>query len=206
MKFFLSLLAIVGVVAAIAFVYRMPIPETLGMLGFFIALIKIGYDLVEKELERRGKEEDKRERVTAEISYNPDEHEMEVRVFNPSHSKVVPLEAVQLKCLFGSEENTRWLRTTINNESREAIDLEKRKSAVFTDFSDIVDIERICRLSADNVWISISSHAGEIERIKGERIIPILERMVAEIKGQPHMTKNRPVFTADAANGVPLAR
>lgn len=186
MKYFLGLLSIVGlIVVAAAYYYRLPITETLGILGFCMALIKISYDLVEKELERRAKEEEKRERVTAEISYNPDEHQMEVRIFNPSHSKVVPLEAVQLISLFGKEEITRWLRS---NDGFQSIDLEARHSAIFTTRYDIGEIEKVSRLPPDKVWISILSHGGEIERIKGEKVIPILERMVAEILRKPPAT------------------
>ena len=152
--------------------------QLVAALGLFISAGSAAYNVYYKERERAAKEAEKRDHVTAEISYNPDEREMEVRVFNPSHSKVIALEAVQLICVVGKDEFTRWLRI---DSGLESIDLEARHSALFTAPYDIGEFEHISTLPPDKVWISIRSHEGEIERVKGEKVIPILGRMVADI-------------------------
>lgn len=185
MKLFFGMLCVVGIVFGVAVKFGFSTAETLGILGFALGLLSFWRHHVEKEIERRAEDDEKRERVTVDSSYNPDENDVNMRVFNPSHSRLLPLESVKLLSYDGNQQVTRWFRSTDGDET---VDLEPRYSVVFTFPYDLPAIESILELPVEKVHVEICSHAGEIERISGDKITPILRQISDRIRNQPGVT------------------
>jgi len=142
----------------------------------------------EKEAERKAKEEETADRVHVEASYNDGSCDLDVKILNQT-LRTIPLESVCLVSVRENEEHSRLMRAEVDEYEHESVDLESRKSVVFKDQSAIDDFELICQLPPDKVWISVNSHMAEIHRIKGEEVIPIIEKMVAKIRRNPGLAR-----------------
>jgi hypothetical protein len=153
----------------------------------------------EKEQEAKAKEEQSRERVKADLYFGSVlnggteyKHEISLRLYNPC-AFTVSIKYVFLT--YNAQTNADGRKTTtaihlfpkhfiesltatfglnaIDKDSIHGAEIATRKDIMFKTLPlEKSVIESIAQLSADDVYITINSPAGEIERIKGEEIVP----------------------------------
>ena len=158
---------------------------------------------LEKVQEKKDQEERNKEKVMAKLSLNVDGNSpgspvrvsLQVKLFNPG-PLTVPVKSVELHRQENPDVVTRIKfvtlvqfsmpiadaeagSATVTLGSTDSVVIEERREATFTLPSyPLPMLKQISDSSADKVWVSVSSHAGEICRIDGEKVIPLLRELI----------------------------
>ena len=182
--------------------------EVLGVLGFCLGVLNTAITIFVFIYKERKEANQHREKVTATVSYNvADAPEMRVEVYNPSPTLKILAEQVQLKYRGGAPAPNPQAGGFRFEHVEDAIPLRSTRPITYPDSSfttngtseEIEPLRRaefflpaqpvlssIAELPPKDVWISISSAGGEIGRIDGERVVPILRMVVHRMESGPN--------------------
>jgi len=151
--------------------------------ALLLTTVKTGYDIVEKERERKKKTEEGREKITATAKYgmwDSSGHELGVVIYNTG-SGPVSIASVECHYALGGEtkilefSNLKYQRTELVPSKHTA----KFRSGCFKD--DLLAV--MAKLPEKDIWITIETQEGEVVRVGGKDIVRALNSPPTSLLG-----------------------
>ncbi len=187
MKLVVCSLVVLMIVVGIVLSFWFSVTETLGILGFSIALLNASHNLWEKDVEKKSKEAEKQERVETTLGIGNDHNfgpVLHVKLYNPSHTKQLPIQSVTISYLWEGKDFTEPLSTYRDEEGKTIerqimVDIEPNKSRTFI-FFDSHHPGGASKSPDEKLRLTISTHAGIIKEFPAETLKPLIEMLVRE--------------------------
>lgn len=158
--------------------------KALGIGGFFLGLLNFGWNFYTSRIQRKEREDEKKEnvRVDPHIDHFKDGFVFSLKVLNKS-SFELPISSVELNVregripfdmvavhAFSHQDEDRFARSML---------LPPRTETAFYFEAPSMDrLREIGDKAPDDVWISVSTHSGEIERLDGQFVSFLLRQLV----------------------------
>jgi hypothetical protein len=163
--------------ACMVIVLLFPGPETAKVVAITALLVttaKSGYDIYEKELERRKKAEDAREKIitTAKFGiWDTSTSKLGVEIYNAGAS---PVSIASVECHYPKNGTRETLPLTNMAYMPTEIIPPKNTAKFRLDSFEIGPVTECVRLPDTDIWISIRTHEGAEFRVDGKEIARVL--------------------------------
>jgi hypothetical protein len=174
---FITGLLILLTLACMVIILLFPGPETAKVVAITALLVttaKSGYDIYEKELERRKKAEDAREKIIATAKYgiwDTSTSKLGVEIYNAGASPV-SIASVECHC---PKNGTRARLPLTNIAYMPSEIVPSKNTAKFRlDSLEIDPVTECGRLPDTDIWITIRTHEGAEFRVDGKEIARVL--------------------------------
>jgi hypothetical protein len=175
----LVLFLIVVTAAALLLILLYPSEETtkiIAITAFLISTGKTGYDIYDKERERRKKAEEGRAKITATPKYgmwDTSGRELGVVIYNAGSA---PVHIASVECHYVPTDGMGPKMLEFSNMGYKRTELlQPKHTAKFRSdhFLDEV-LASLTRMPEKNIWISIKTREGEEFRVEGKEVLAAL--------------------------------
>ena len=150
--------------------------RAIAVLGFVVATGKTGYDVWDKERERRKKSEEGKERIKATPkfdNFNTAEPELGVVIYNDG---TTPVHIESVVCRYDAADGykpTEFVLFNLDAQPSELLQPKHTTNFVFGQF-DHLDMDGMEDATDERLWIIVRSHGGGEWRIPGRDIAKVL--------------------------------
>lgn len=177
-KIIAGVLIFLTAAAVIAILY-FPSERTTNIVAVAALLVttaKAGYDIYEKELERRTKAEDSREKIVVTPKYgiwDTTSPHLGVEIYNAGPSPV-SIESVVCQYVPSGSKDVKTLALTSMKVMRTELVPSKHHGKFRLESFDIDLVGEMGKLRDKDVWITVKTHEGAAVMVDGREIIRVL--------------------------------
>jgi hypothetical protein len=163
--------------AALLIIFIYPSEKTTTIVAIAALVIttgKSGYEIYEKERERKKKSEESREKVTATVRYgmwDSTGRELGAIIYNAGSA---PVNIASVECHYTSGGESKVLElVNLRYQRSELVPSKHTVKFRCEAFKDDL-LEAMSKLPDKDVWISIKTQEGEVLKVDGKEIIRVL--------------------------------